>query len=264
MNIPLGVTEAVKWIDGSNTYDLEKLVLNGTTIWELATDITGTAAYNPISRTISMDVTLGNLDSWSWRAQKFGGGGDTGENAVSGVPYAESSEFGVSDDGTWTVTFKGFKNGTHRSTHQVSVIVATPFIEITNIETLVKGVRITGTARNMFEQVLITSPRGGGGTTTYESSVPSSVEEFDITSLWPSEAGIIKSKTYSKNTRQSGRPGWHSVGYTSNLYLEASGRMYTNQAANWTNIKVYVQGVLVYEQPGSSIIRGEVEYLNTI
>ncbi len=136
MNIPLGDTEAVKWIDGSNTYDLEKLVLNGTTIWELALDITGTAAYSPISRTISMDVTLGDLDSWSWRAQKFGGGGDTGENAVSGVPYAESSEFGVSDDGTWTVTFKGFLNGTLRSTDTASVVVATPFVEITSVEEL--------------------------------------------------------------------------------------------------------------------------------
>lgn len=125
-----------------------------------------------------------------------------------------------------------------------------------------QAVRITGTARNMNETVVRTNPRGGGGTSTYTYSSPSVEEEFDITSQWPDGAGIIKSKTYYLQTRQAEFNAVANTNYASNLYLDVSGRIYTNQAANWRNIKVYIEGVLAYTQPDDLPVRGEVDYLN--
>ena len=133
-------------------------------------------------------------------------------------------------------------------------------------------VRVTGTARNMNETVVRTNPRGSAGTSTYTYSGPSGEEEFDITLQWPTEVGIIKSKTYTLQTRQAEFNSSGTATSTSNLYANNVSEfgfngIYTNQAANWRNIKVYIDGDLAYEQPDSpadiaSQIRGPLEYLN--
>ena len=129
-SVPLGSTVDKVMFNGN---ECDKVILDGTVIWERQYEISGSAVYNPTSRAISIDVNLGDLSSWSWRAVKNGGGGDTGENAVSGVNYAESNALGVSDDGVWTVTIKGFKNGVLKSTATTTVTVATPQISITSV-----------------------------------------------------------------------------------------------------------------------------------
>tara|TARA_Y100000114_G_scaffold153629_1_gene173963 strand:- start:2450 stop:2881 length:432 start_codon:yes stop_codon:yes gene_type:complete len=129
-SVPLGNTVDKVIFNGN---ECDKVILDGTVIWERAYDIVGTAVYSPITKKVTYSVTLGDLSSWSYRAVKNGGGGDTGEVAVSSGTTAESPVLGVSEDGTWTVTFKGFKNGVHKSTQAVTVTVATPYVEVTSI-----------------------------------------------------------------------------------------------------------------------------------
>jgi hypothetical protein len=130
-NIDLGNTSYINF----NGQQVDFLYLNGTLIWEKNYTLTGTATYNPTTKKITYSVTIGDLDNWSYRAVKTGGG-DTGEIAVSSGTTAVSGVLGVPEDGTWTVTFKGFKGGVEKATLSDTVVVATPFIEITSVEEL--------------------------------------------------------------------------------------------------------------------------------
>lgn len=138
MNIPLGDTSFVKWIDGGTTYDLNYLVLNGTTIWEKVITFTGTATYSPINKNVEYSISgdrVGEFTKWSYQAVRQGDGSDTGEVFVTGGALLTSSGvLGVDQDGTWDVTFKGYVDDTVRGTTTATVTVATPFIEITSQE----------------------------------------------------------------------------------------------------------------------------------
>lgn len=139
MNIPLGDTNFVKWIDGGTTYDLDYLVLNGNTIWEKVITFTGTATYSPINKNVEYSISgdrVGEFTKWSYQAVRQGDGSDTGEVFVTGGALLTSSGvLGEAQDGIWDVTFKGYIDGTVRGTATATVTVATPFIEITNVET---------------------------------------------------------------------------------------------------------------------------------
>lgn len=131
-SVPLGSTVDKVMFNGN---ECDKVILDGVVVWERVYDISGTAVYSPVTKKVTYSVTLGDLSSWSYRAEKTGGG-DTGEIAVSSGATAESPVLGVSEDGTWTVTFKGFKNGVHKSTATTTVTVATPTIDIASITEL--------------------------------------------------------------------------------------------------------------------------------
>ncbi len=70
MNVDLGSTKEVKWVDGQNNYDLDKLVLDGVTIWQKMFEVTGTATYDPITRIVTYQISgdIATLTSWSYEA----------------------------------------------------------------------------------------------------------------------------------------------------------------------------------------------------
>ena len=127
-NVPLGDTVDEVLYNGN---ECDKVILDGTVVWERNYTLTGTATYSPTTKKVTYSVSIGDLDTWSYRAVKTGG--DTGEIAVSSGTTATSGVLGVSEDGTWTVTFKGFKSGVEKATATATVTVATPFIEITSV-----------------------------------------------------------------------------------------------------------------------------------
>jgi len=97
--------------------------------------ITGLATYDPLTKKVTYSVTLYIISSWSYQAINQTTGVDTGEIAVTSGNTAESGVLGVSEDGVWDVTFRGYNSsGVLESTAETTVTVATPFIEITSIE----------------------------------------------------------------------------------------------------------------------------------
>ena len=117
-----------------NGNECDKVILDEVVVWERNYTLTGTATYSPLTKKVTYSVNKGDLDTWSYRAVKTGG--DTGEIAVSSGTTATSGVLGVSEDGTWTVTFKGFKSGVEKATATATVVVATPFVEITSVQEL--------------------------------------------------------------------------------------------------------------------------------
>jgi len=127
-NVPLGDTVDEVLYNGN---ECDKVILDGTVVWERNYALTGTATYSPTTKKVTYSVSIGDLDTWSYQAVKTGG--DTGEIAVSSGTTATSGVLGASEDGTWTVTFKGFKSGVEKATATATVTVATPFIEISSV-----------------------------------------------------------------------------------------------------------------------------------
>jgi len=131
--------------EGSNTikvYGYRDNVLKSesaekTVTVELDVGISGTATYDKSTRKITYAATLGSsLDGWGYRAARDEGG----TIDVIDLPVDNTTDISdlltVAQDGTWTITFKGYKNDVERSTFEVTVVVATPFIEITSVEEL--------------------------------------------------------------------------------------------------------------------------------
>lgn len=141
MNIPLGDTNFVKWIDGGTTYDLNFLVLNGTTIWTKNIQFTGTSTYDPTDKVVEYVISgdrVGEFTKWSYQAVRQGDGSDTGEVFVTGgALLTASGVLGVDQDGTWNVTYKGYIDNDVMGTTTSTVVVATPFIEITSVTDLI-------------------------------------------------------------------------------------------------------------------------------
>ena len=146
MNVPLGDTNSVKWVDGGQTHELDHLILNGVTIWSRIVELTGTATYSPITKTVTYQISgeIYDLTKWSYQAIRQEDSYDAGEvfsDIVSGPPevngtIVESPLLGVGEDGTWDVTFRGYDGDTLRGTATATVTVATPFIEITSVQEL--------------------------------------------------------------------------------------------------------------------------------
>lgn len=137
MNIPLGDTNSVKWVDGGVTYDLDYLVLDGVTIWEKVIEFTATATYDPITKVVQYAISGDRVDEftkWSYQAVRQSDGLDTGQVFVLDGLTKNSGTLGVAEDGTWDVTFNGYIGDDVRGTQTATVTVATPFIEITSIE----------------------------------------------------------------------------------------------------------------------------------
>lgn len=104
---------------------------------ELDVSISGTATYDPITRKITYVATLGSsLDSWGYGGERDEGGTVN----VLDLPVDNTTDLSdtltEAQDGTWTITFKGYKNNVERSTSEATVTVATPFIEITSVEVI--------------------------------------------------------------------------------------------------------------------------------
>lgn len=144
LNVPLGDTQEVRWVDGlGGNYDLEKLVIDGVTVWQKIREITGTATYDPITRKVTYQITgdIAGFTKWSYQAIRQGDSYDTGEvvtNITSGPPEVNgtivlSNVLDVSDDGTWDVAFRGYEGNTLRGESTTTATVATPFVEITSV-----------------------------------------------------------------------------------------------------------------------------------
>ena len=98
-------------------------------------NISGTATYNPITKEVTYFVTKGaGVTKWSYQAVRQSDNSNTGEIFVTIGAFASSGELGVVHDGTWDVTFKSYVNSTHYETDTDTVTVATPFVDITNVE----------------------------------------------------------------------------------------------------------------------------------
>lgn len=140
LNIDLGDTNSVKWVDGGQTHDLDYLILNGVTIWEKVINLTGSATYDPITKEITYQISgdrIGNFTKWSIQAVRQSDSNDGGEVFITDGSTSYSGVVGVSEDGTWDVAFKGYIGDNVRGTATSTVIVATPFIEITSVEVIV-------------------------------------------------------------------------------------------------------------------------------
>jgi len=144
LNVPLGDTQEVRWVDGlGGNYDLEKLVIDGVTVWQKIREITGTATYDPITRKVTYQITgdIAGFTKWSYQAIRQGDSYDTGEvvtNITSGPPEVNgtivlSNVLDVSDDGTWDVAFRGYEGNTLRGEATTTATVATPFVGITSV-----------------------------------------------------------------------------------------------------------------------------------
>lgn len=132
-NIALGDTvDQVIYVDGNTSNDCDSVVLNGVTIWERDYDLSATAVYDPITKEVTYAVTMGqSLTSWSYQGIRQEDNADTGEVFITnGDLSIDSGVLGVAQDGTWTVTFKAFKDGVEKANTQVTVTVATPYINI--------------------------------------------------------------------------------------------------------------------------------------
>lgn len=146
MNIPLGDTNSVKWVDGGATYDLDYLVLNGATIWEKVIEFTATATYDPITKVVQYAISgdrVGELSKWSYQAVRQSDGLDTGQVFVLDGLTRNSGTLGVAEDGTWDVTFNGYIGDDVRGTQTATVTIATPFIEITSVEEIIPPTPVT-------------------------------------------------------------------------------------------------------------------------
>ena len=140
LNIDLGDTNSVNWVDGGQTHDLDYLILNGVTIWEKIIQFTGTATYDPITKEVTYQISGDRIDGftkWSVQAIRQSDNNDGGEVFITDGSTSYSGVVGVDSDGTWDVTFKGYIGDDVRGTTTDTVSVATPFIEITSVELLV-------------------------------------------------------------------------------------------------------------------------------
>ena len=140
LSVPLGETQAVKWITGGVEADLDKLVLDGVTIWEKIIEFTGTATYVPQDKLVEYEISGDRVNlftKWSYQAVRQSDGSDTGEVFVTGLLKWGSPPLGVAQDGTWDVTFKGYIGDSVRGSTTDTTVVATPVIEITNVTDLI-------------------------------------------------------------------------------------------------------------------------------
>ena len=203
MNIPLGDTNFVKWIDGGTTYDLNYLVLNGTTIWEKVITFTGTATYNPVNKNVEYSISgdrVGEFTKWSYQAVRQGDGLDTGEVFVTGGALLTSSGvLGEAQDGTWDVTFKGYIDSAVRGTATATVTVATPFIEITSVVELAPPAPTPPTYQTVTFNVTPASYGGGQYVGKYYRDKPGSTK-----------VGSIQSET-SINGNRIWYCGWDAI-----------------------------------------------------
>lgn len=126
MNIPLGDTNFVKWIDGGTTYDLDYLVLNGVTIWEKVIEFTPSATFDSSTNKVVYAISgdrVGEFTKWSYRAISREDGADTGEIFVNSGLTFESPTLTSQQNGIWDVTFYGYIGDSIRGTETTTVTV---------------------------------------------------------------------------------------------------------------------------------------------
>lgn len=159
LNIDLGDTNSVNWVDGGQTHDLNYLILNGVTIWEKVINFTGTATYDPISKEVTYQISgdrIGDFTKWSVQAVRQSDNNDGGEVFITDGSTSYSGVVGVNSDGTWDVTFKGYIGDDVRGTTTDTVSVATPFIEITSIEAIGDDSGVTNAITTENSEYLLT------------------------------------------------------------------------------------------------------------
>lgn len=161
MNVSLGDTSLVQWVDGGQTHELDHLILNGVTIWSRIVELTGTATYSPITKIVTYQISgeIYDLTKWSHQAIRQEDNYDAGEvfsNIEINGTTVESPILGVGEDGTWDVTFRGYHGDTLRGTATATVTVATPFIEITSIEAIVNDSGVTNAITTENSEYLLT------------------------------------------------------------------------------------------------------------
>ena len=117
------------------------------------------------------------------------------------------------------------------------------------------AIRVTGTARDYYLERFASR----GTTTVRAESARSLAIDFDETINWPSQAGqAIVSRTLTTKTYNDRQKALdiRAVDTASNLQINNAGVLGSFSGLNYANIKVYINGVLVYEQPDSEDYNG--------
>lgn len=99
--------------------------------------ISGVATYDSSLRKITYTAVVGsNLNEWGFLALSDSGQILSQQNLPSSNPTYVSEVLTAMHEGTWNVTFQGFKDGTQQSSFLTSVVVESynPYIKIVSIE----------------------------------------------------------------------------------------------------------------------------------
>ena len=137
MIIPLGETATVQWVDNGQVYDLDSLVLNGTTIWIRTIDFTASVDYSPITKQVTYSISgsrIGLATKWSVQGTRREDNLEGEELFVTDGSSSLSIVAGSDLDGTWDVVFKLYIGDDVRGQGTDYVTIATPSIEIVSIE----------------------------------------------------------------------------------------------------------------------------------
>lgn len=133
------------------------------------------------------------------------------------------------------------------------------------------AIRITGTARDYYVERRAGkgyNPVVGGTTSIYTvlEERESNVSDFDETINWPSQAGqAIVSRTYTTKTFNNRTKTFltRAFDFPTNLEIDNAGILKSSRSG-WlfANIKVYIDGELVYEQPDSEDYTSNPTYVD--
>ena len=133
MSYNLGNTEAMSY----NGAEVDKLTLDGVIIWEsVNASITGTAVYNPVTKSLTYSVTIGEkVTKWSYQSVRQSDSSDTGEIFINSPTTTKLIENLTKEhDGAYNITFKSYVDSEHVQTDTTTVTITTPFIEIVSVE----------------------------------------------------------------------------------------------------------------------------------
>lgn len=126
MNIPLGDTDAVTWIDNGQSYDLDYLILNGVTVWEKIIPFTATTTWTQSTAAIQYTISgprIGEFTKWSVTATRRSDGHTGGETFITDGSVTFGGILEPSYDGIWDFVYKGYIGSSLRGTQSNSLTI---------------------------------------------------------------------------------------------------------------------------------------------